>query len=183
MKKIVLLVLALVLTGCASVSSYDLGISQEQWAQYTDNKHEQILKNYQFVQERRSSVQGNQTIDRTTRLEVEISGGKVMLPPYTILQTYEPIKFTIYSGDCTKVVPVYNADNLQASELGVCFKDHVLYLDPSRYDLTKLFGSIQLAYLPLWKRGFTYPDVASSGYLRLTDANITVNLIDAGSNP
>jgi hypothetical protein len=58
--------------------------------------------------------------------------------------------------------------------LRACFKRNILFLDPSRFDLTKKEGSVRLYQSPLWRDGFTYKNIDSSGYVKLTDVNITI---------
>ena len=100
------------------------------------------------------------------------------MPPYTSPSRYQPVVFQIRQGDCHRKIPVEQADaNGQTGKLEVCYKDDILYLDPSSYDPNLSLGSLQLAYMPIWKRGFTYPSVTSTGLLKLTNVHIYLHQI------
>ncbi len=164
------LVLTLLTAACATVSPSKLGISQSQWDQYSDTERQQILQGYQQAQ--RQKVSSSAKSDSV--LQVNIQEGKVTSPPFTDLYVYQPLSFSIQMGDCHKRIPVSLTDSRKKAALEACYINDTLYLDPSVYEPAKAIGSLQFPYMPMWKRGFTYPDLSSSGRLKLTHANVTV---------
>jgi len=168
------------LTGCATVYPNRLGISQADWDQYSPAKQEQLMSAYEQAQERKKSVhvQAGSGV-----LSVKVEGGKALLPPYTNLVAYQTVAFTIKQGDCRRKIPVIESDGGEKGKLEVCYKDDTLYLDPSPYDSALSLGSLQFPYMPVWKRGFTYPNVTSTGLLKLTNAQIYLReLVPADDN-
>lgn len=179
--KAYIFIAALFLTGCATVSPTKLGISQDEWDQYSAEKQEQLLADYKEAQANKKAMHAKAG---TGVLSVKITGGKALLPPYTTLTAYEPVSFTVRQGDCREKIPVIGADaDTQKGKLEVCYKDDILYLDPSPYDPALSVGALQFPYMPVWKRGFTYPDVTSQGLLKLTHVQISLHeLVPADAN-
>lgn len=172
--------IGLITTGCTTVSSETLGIPQSEWDQYSPEKQDQLRADYQQAQARRKALSakaGNGV------LTVNIQNGQVLLPPYTQLTAYQPISFSIKQGDCNKKISVVQADNpSQQGKLTVCYADDTLYMDPSPYDPALSRGAVQFPYMPAWKRGFTYPDVTSTGLLKLTNVDVTLKQVVPGDD-
>src|SRR6202011_5975839 len=96
---------------------------------------------------------------------------------------YQPISFNLRQGDCNKKIPVISAiDPDQKGKLAVCYKDDTLYMDPSEYDPMLSLGALQFPYMPAWKRGFTYPNVTSTGLLKLTNVDVVVKQVVSGDD-
>jgi len=162
----------LFLTGCA-VSPRQLGISQSEWNQYSAQQQNAIRANYNHAERTKKPTQPK----TNSELAINVQGGTVLMPPnFEVAQSYQPISFHIKDGDCRVKIPVYpaNGSNKQAKLLA-CYQDDILYLDPSPYQPNKTIGALQLPYMPIWQRGFTYPNVSSTGYLHLSNANISVS--------
>lgn len=163
------LVLILLTAACATVSPNKLGISQSQWDQYSDSQRQQIIEGYQQAQRQKvSSSQRSGSV-----LQVTVQGGEVTSPPFTDFYAYQPISFSIQSGQCHQKIPVV-PDQGKKTALEVCYINDTLYLDPSAYEPAKAIGALQFPYMPVWKRSFTYPDLSSTGRLKLTHVNVTV---------
>jgi hypothetical protein len=158
------------LAGCATVSASKLGISKADWDQYSPEKQEQLISAYETAQASKKAIRAQ---PGSGVLSVKIDGGQASLPPYTGLTAYEPLLFTVKQGDCQRNIPVEGVDaKSKKGKLEVCYKDNILYLDPSPYDPALALGSLQFPYMPVWKRGFTYSNMTSTGLLKLTGAQI-----------
>jgi hypothetical protein len=172
--------LILFLSGCTAVSPSKLGISQADWEEYSPTKQEQLISAYEETQANKGVAQKTQKSKRNQASEslllVKIAGGKVLFPPYKALASYMPIDFTVRQGDCRKKIPVTPTDtDKKEGKLAVCYQDDILYLDPSPYEPALAIGSLKFPYMPVWQRGFTYPNVTSTGLLKLTDVHITLH--------
>ncbi|HVV69291.1 MAG TPA: hypothetical protein VHE99_09735 [Gammaproteobacteria bacterium] len=169
-----LIFLSLFLTGCATVSPNKLGISQSEWDQYSDSQREQLIENYHQAQRSKiSHAKGGSSL-----LSVNIQDGKALMPPFTQLTAFQPISFNIREGKCNEKLTIVSAENPeQHTKLGICYQGGTLYMDPSPIDPSKADGSLQFPYMPIWSRGFTYPNVTSTGMAKLTNVNITVQEI------
>jgi hypothetical protein len=168
------------LAGCATVSPAKLGISQADWEEYSPTKQEELISAYEKTQatKRKTRAQLGSGI-----LAVKIEGGTVLLPPYTAPTAYESMQFTMREGDCHIKIPVVPTDSDKKGKLEACYKDNTLYLDPSPYEPDLSLGSLQFPYMPIWKRGFTYPNVSSNGLLKLKSAQISLHaLIPSNEN-
>jgi hypothetical protein len=166
------------LVGCAVNISEKIGVSDLEWMSYSQDKQKVLLANYDEVLKKRESELERQTENQNlsgTFLTVKIYGGKIMFPPSFInWQDYKPVHFTIFKGQCRNIEMMRPSAGDSKTELGVCFQGNVLYLDPSHYDLTQKAGSFTIYHSPLWVSGFSYKDINSSGYVRLS--NVTVEI-------
>jgi hypothetical protein len=170
----------LMLAGCATVSPNKLGISQSQWSQYSEQQRQQIIHNYHQAQavEHQLHAKNNHSV-----LAVKIQGGQVLMPPYTNLQAYQPVAFDIKAGSCHQKVALLSANgSQQKTNLKACYSGDILFLDPSPYDPNLAKGALQFAYMPLWKRGFTYNNVTSSGFTKLTGGSVFIQEVAAGDD-
>ncbi len=172
-KCLIILICSILLVACASVTPEGLGISQDQWNQYSQAQKEQIVQGYHEVQ--KLPKQKYRT-SRNSVLSVTISGGQALLPPFTHLQSYQPIAFEIKEGDCQIKLPVKpsSQSGQKGTTLKACYKGGTLFLDPSVYLPSQANGSIQFAAMPVWNRGFNYPGVSSSGIVKLTHVNVYI---------
>jgi len=174
------LVILLCLSGCVTVTPHKLGISQEDWDQYSPAKQDQLLSAYEETQQRKKATRIK---SGSGVLAVRIEEGKILLPPYTVPVAYQPILFDIKEGQCRKKFSVEPVDEShKAGTLEACYQDDTLYLDPSPYNPQLSLGSLQFPYLPAWKRGFMYPNVSSTGLLQLTDTNIFLQQLVESDN-
>jgi hypothetical protein len=178
-KLVFLLSLLTILTGCTTVNPNTLGISEKQWESYSKQERKTITDGYRQAQKKKKNESSKHTSDKTA-LQVSISDGTAMMPPYTQRVAYQLVNFQIQAGICNMKVDIYQTGNPQQKVvLNACYQNGILYLDPSLYDPNMALGSIQFQYMPLWKRGFTYPDVNSKGIVKLRHANISVKLLEA----
>jgi hypothetical protein len=173
MKRLGFLFIFLLLGGCAT-SPTTLGISEAQWKSYSKAQKNEILQNYREIHNTQEPAQTSPSAsDNDTTISITIQGGKIMMPPFTQAQEYLPVTFTMTNGRC-KRLSVYQTNQTQAISLDACYQNKILYLDPSRYDITKSKGSLIFNSIPFWEHGFTYRDVSSSGYAQLTHVDITI---------
>lgn len=169
------------LVGCASITPGKLGVSESEWSNYSPEQRAKLSADYQQAQNmRRAQLQQARVGD--SLLEVNIQGGRAALPPHLGLQAYQPVIFRIREGDCHREIPIISEISpQQRAMMMVCYSDRVLYLDPSPYDLDKLYGSVLLRFMPTWRRGFTYPGVNTTGLVHLTDVNVSIRELSSSS--
>ncbi len=167
-----------ILTGCTT-NPTTLGISEKQWESYSKQERKVIANGYRQAQKNKKKESSKHASDNSV-LQVSISDGTAMMPPYTHRVAYQPVNFQIQAGSCNMKLNVYQADNPQQKVvLNACYQNGILYLDPSLYDPNMALGSIQFQYMPLWKRGFAYPDVSSKGLVKLRRANVSIKLLES----
>lgn len=175
-KKQLLLVFVvyLFLFGCATTQpSARLGISDLEWSSYSQEKQKSLLADHDKVINNRKNM-GKHGVGNAS-LEISMYDGKIMFPPSFITwQDYKPVKFDIFAGQCRDVELEHKSNKDSKTELGVCFYDNILHIDPSRYDLTKKHGSASIHSSPLWLDGFAYKGVNSNGYVRLSNVTVFV---------
>jgi hypothetical protein len=179
-----LFVAPIFLLGCAINTPEKLGISNLEWMSYSQDRQKSLLADYAQMQKELAGKEEEKKEDYKisigTYLEVSIFGGKIMFPPSFInWQNYEPVRFVVFKGECSNIPIMQISDSDSKTELGVCFQDNVLYLDSSHYDLTKKMGSVTIYSSPLWLNGFTYKDISSTGYVRLSNVNVEVTQKEA----
>lgn len=163
----------LLLASCA-ISPNELGISQAQWNSYAPEQQQQFIKNHRLIQNNQGTLlQGDSNMSDESMLQVNVHGGQVIMPPFTMLQDYQLVSFTITSGSC-KTVPLVQLNAKNKVGLTACYQNKILYLDPSKFDVEKQIGSIRFYFSPLWAEGYTYHHINSSGYVRVTNADITI---------
>ncbi|MCL5261669.1 MAG: hypothetical protein M1561_08435, partial [Gammaproteobacteria bacterium] len=176
MKKKVYLVFCLnvamlFLAGCATTNTPSpamLGIPAKEWNNYDSELQEQLLGNYQKISSESSKyISEDEKINVGEKaLQIKISGGQVMMPPFIGWSSFKPANFIIGEDSCREL-SLFKLDNKTKVDLRSCYIGKVLYLDPSNYDLTKKDGSISINYNPLWEQGFTYTGISTTGFARL----------------
>lgn len=175
-KLCLLLIIQLLLVGCACEPE-QLGLSCLEWESYSPKRQNDLLANYSTITKERDDlfkIQDEESFDNVF-LVVSIYNGKIMLPPSFInWQNYQPVKFTVVKGQCLDVEMISSVDDSVKTVLGVCYIGNSLYLDPSRYELTKKLGSVTIPFSPLWRTGFTYKGIDSSGYVKLNNVTIRI---------
>ncbi len=163
--------------GCTSVSiPAKIGMTEHEWSSYGSDKQKVLLANYEkFATELNRSIKSkkNAAVD-STFLEVSIHDGRVMMPPFDDLHSYNPVKFVIFKDQCRSIILQQPTDKKIYIKLEACFYGNILYLDPSHYDLTKKNGSISINFSPLWLSGFIYKGISSSGYARLNNVIVEI---------
>src|SRR5262249_13216334 len=107
------------LSGCATVSPNQLGISQSQWNQYSDEQRQQIINNYhksQSVKRELHAKSGHSV------LAVRVQDGLVLMPPYTSMQPYQPVAFNIKEGSCNQKIALVQANSSgQKTDMKACY--------------------------------------------------------------
>lgn len=172
MRFIFVLFILLFLSGCGVESMY--GISSDRWSNLSSEQHNKIIAGYEKVQGELEKEQANQTPNPNgKKIRVALYGGSVLMPPYKNYFRYEPITTTVTDGQCEYIV-LEEQDGDNETKLGICYNHNVLQIDPSQFIYEKRHGTVALQYSPIWKRGFTYKHVTTSGYARLNNAHIYV---------
>ncbi len=173
--RLLMLVVPLLLLSACAVSPNQLGISQSEWNQYSEQQRQQIKHNYRQAQEVKHEIHAK---NGNSVLAVRVQGGQVLMPPYTSLQPYQAVAFNVKEGECNLKIAMVQPNNPdQKTSLKVCYANGVLYFDPSPYDPNFAKGALQFAYMPVWKRGFTYSNMSSTGFTKLTNATVFVKEI------
>lgn len=175
MKLIYILLIVLLLNGCAGISdATKLGIKETEWAAYDRNKQKELLLNYKKINKEFTSTTRSNVDARGSVLNISIYNGKAMLPPFDNLQDYTPVKFTLAKNQCNDISIYKSSDAKIYTKLRACFYNDTLYLDPSYLDPSKKQGSISIHNSPLWLSGFTYKNITSSGHVRFSKVNIEI---------
>lgn len=177
-KSLLAIVIAFFITGCAH-GPKKLGVSDLEWSSYSSEKQQRLLENYDQIVKERAKITGQETANaQHDSLAVNIHDGKVMMPPAFInWQYYQPVSVTIADGECRDVELKHRTDEDIKTSLIMCYHNDVLYLDPSRYDLTKKLGTVRIHATPLWLSGFNYQGIHSQGYVRLNNVTVEVKLV------
>jgi hypothetical protein len=172
-RQVIVMLGVLSLTGCATPGR--LGISENEWQNYSPDQQAKIKAGYyELLRNKLDSTKG---IADGSVLHVKISGGQVNMPPFAQLYNYTPIEFDITSGE-SRTITFKEENGKKKVDVKALYSNKTLYLDPSRYDVMKRIGSIQLHYSPIWDRGFSYQNVSSSGYAHLTNVNVALRKYD-----
>ncbi len=157
-------------SGCA-VEPQTLGISPKTWQSYSATKQEQISQDNYAVKKKKANEKPAPITNNW--LQVEVKNGLVMMPPFKKRYHYTPVALQIQEGTCKQALLATYRKTHDVT-LGLCYKNNILFLDPSRYEPDKADGSIRLYVSPLWRNGFTYNNVNTTGYAQLHNATITV---------
>lgn len=168
----ILLVLgALLLTSC-TVTPGELGFAPKQWQMMNSRRRKMLQVDYYRIH---NALQ-LKTVYQGPKIHVTLFGGAAMMPP--LFQTYyfESLKFETSPGKCQNI-QLTSWNQTRSVKLTVCYDGVTLSFDPSRYDLSKTMGTLLLTYNILWKYGFTYNNLSSSGYARLKNTDVTIKII------
>ncbi len=162
---------AVMLTGC--VSRNDMGMSQQQWSHLSPQQQKAYRKQYRQIErfQRHRQYQPG-----PTKVSVKLSGGTAKMPPDFGSNRFYTAKFFLRDGQCRQV-PLIAVQKATQANLTVCFNAQVLSLDPSRYKVADQEGTLFFNYNPVWRHGFTYYGVNSTGYVSLDDVNISVRAV------
>ena len=169
--RILLILGTLLLMGC-TVGPKELGFSPRQWQMMNPTERKQLQAGYYQVQ---NALQ-LKTIYQGPRIQVTIFGGAAMMPPLFQAYYFKSARFETSPGKCQSV-QLTSWDQAHSVKFTVCYDGVTLSLDLSHYDFTKTKGALLLTYNTLWKYGFTYDNLSSSGYVRLQNANVTIKTI------
>lgn len=166
--------LMLLLVSCAGEKEM-LGMSSKKWSQIDETKREELLANYSKIQ----NLQKKQIAKSSSRLNVKVYGGTVLMQPDLVDRKYKPLTFTLLDGTChdTKIEDALH-DEGKSTSLIACYLDNILYIDPTRYDLDKPFGTVTLYSSPFWEDGFSYHNVSTYGYAKLKNSTIEIKMVN-----
>lgn len=168
------------LAACAT-SPAALGISHHDWSQLSALQRQQYLNNYHKQQ---SEFMHQQMPEEGPSLELSILSGKAMMPPFIQAFAIAPMQVNLAAGSCkqvwleaaTKPVQQGRPQSRPRVRLAMCYRQGVLALDPSHYIPAKMQGTLLIHQHPRWLHGFTYKHLHSSGYVRLQNATIRLQL-------
>ncbi len=177
---IFLLLITLVLSACVSVKPEQVGLSTVGWESLSYKEKEKISSTYRKTEKTRQQWLGQMRQNPNNQLTVTIAPGKAYFPPYLEAQEFLPVIMNLTDGKCYQDVQLLARDNpLLVTNLSVCYYQNILYLDPSFSNLAEAKGSLVFPYLPVWQRGFSYPNISSNGLVRLSNARITIQILKA----
>lgn len=122
---------AIFLAGCATekppkFSSQTLGISEQEWMNYDQEKQQKTLAAYEtiyqqkmeenppIIQDKKNKkkqppvAQSNEIIPLPPYLAINVRDGRAKLPPYTDWSAYQPIDLIVSKGSCseTNILPI-----------------------------------------------------------------------------
>lgn len=175
------------LSACSTFSPHLLGISDTKWASLGETKQKELHalyeKNYnQFHKSSNKSsiipIPKNQFKDISVPnipLTIKIQDGQVTMPPFTDWYAYRPVGINIALNTCNDILLQQINNPKQQISLTICYKNGILFLDPSHYDTTKMPGSLTFHYSPLWENGFTYKNINTTGYVQFKNATVIIS--------
>lgn len=174
---IFLLSMILTLSACVSVKPEQIGLSESSWENLSYQEKEKISATYRQTEKLRQKWLGQMRPNPANELTITIASGKAYFPPAFQAQEFLPVIANLIDGKCYQNVPLLARDNPSlVTNLLVCYYQNVLYLDPGFNNLAEAKGSLVFPYLPVWQRGFSYPNISSNGPVRLSNARITVQV-------
>lgn len=159
----------LVLTGCA-VGPEHMGLSKNEWKNLDPEKRAQLETNYADY---KSDHQVINKVYQGPALQVYLAEGSAQMPPKFQRFSFDTATFLIKPGECTKTL-LESIDTNNKTYLETCYDGLTFLIDPSHFERNKRLGSVRFDYNPIWKRGFSYTGVSSSGYVRLKHTSITI---------
>lgn len=173
-----ILTMSLGLAACATNPS-QLGLTPQQWQSMSASEQQAAIATYRASKrEQQASMATDASSTNGEKIQVTLSRGEAMMPPFTKASPFKPVQFEIAVGRC-KDVTLESLSGRQQVVLTACYKNKLLYLDPSHYQAQYVIGTAELPYSPLWSRGFDYAHVNTFGYVRLSDVSLNVKLIQA----
>jgi len=173
MRLFLVLMLIVFLAGCAGPNQ--LGFSEHQWNQMNKKKKKALQAEYRYVQDNPYRIK---TVYDGPNIDIYMLHGEAMMPPFDQYYSFQNDLFRMKPGEC-EMVRLNSLDTTNSVRMRVCYDGLYVSIDPSAYDKNKRRGTVHFAYNPIWKRGFTYSDVNSKGYVRLHDASISIKAIPA----
>jgi len=165
------------LFGCSTTPS-ELGIAANEWQSYSQERQKAILDNYRKINaENIAAAKFEKKSNKLSQsyLVVRVSDGKALMEPFINWQAFKPAVFNVNHEECTEV-KLFSTENEKSITLRSCYKGKTLFIDPSRYDVTKKLGSVTVNYSPLWQQGFVYSGINTYGYARLQNATFAIKL-------
>ncbi|MDF1653509.1 MAG: hypothetical protein P1U34_00190 [Coxiellaceae bacterium] len=160
-----------VLAGC--VSRGDMGLSQQQWQQLNAKQQREYRNDYRQI---KRFQRHRQYQPGATKISVKLSGGTAKMAPDFDSSRFYTTKFFLREGQCRQV-PLIAVEKAMQANLTVCYNAQVLSFDPSRYKVSDQEGTLFFNYNPVWRHGFTYYGVNSTGYVGLDDVDISVRAV------
>jgi len=183
MRKVVISVLGMLSValfgGCVSTGPTQLGVSTKKWTTLSENEKQKMRANYDQIQKAQANPK---KVFDGPELIVYMLDGKAMMPPFKNSERFYTDQFEIMPGKCSST-SLHSVDTAQSVELRTCYDGRTLAFDPSAYNLKQAKGTVFFTYNPIWKRGFTYSKVFSSGYARLSNAKITIKALQREKTP
>lgn len=181
-----------ILSACNTFSPHTLGISDTEWANYSPDKQKELREFYKQkikikAKDKTNTIlpipknQFKDLVIPNLPLLIDIHDGKAIMPPFVSWYTYKTQPFTVFPDSCANSLLQQVNNPKQQIVLRVCYLKGTLFLDPSRYDTTKMPGSLSFRHSPLWESEFTYKHINTTGYVRLKNAVITIKQL--ANNP
>lgn len=163
---------AILLSGCNAEHNY--GIANDRWAALSPQQRSQVEQQYTQTQNALAEEQRNTIVNPNAHeIRVAVYGGRALMPPFHWYQPYDTEVVDIKEGTC-ETCTLHRPDGEKAVDLTLCYRDHELEIDPSKFVFDKRHGTLAFHESPIWKKGFTYTQVKTSGYARLKNAHIYV---------
>ncbi|OGT66227.1 MAG: hypothetical protein A3J38_10660 [Gammaproteobacteria bacterium RIFCSPHIGHO2_12_FULL_45_9] len=159
------------LCGC-SATPEELGIPPAKWAMLSQQAREQAQAGHREVERIRKKPLS--PIYQGPSVQVQVLSGTTWMDAYRRQMPFEPVTFVIAPGACQSVMlPSRDMENYTLLE--VCYNGLTLFLDPSAYKPMKAWGTVYVDYTPVWKHGFSYTGLNTTGIARLRD--VTLHLL------
>ena len=179
-----LLLASLLFSGCTSPTM--LGLNKTQWNQLSPDQKKIFVKHYHSIQSHlitssKPSTQAaseNNAVTNITEIslpdiDVTILSGQASFSPDFLLSPITPLHMHLKYGLCQSAL-LLSQSQKQSSKLWFCYTQKMMGIDPSFYDMNQAWGTAFIDANPLWNRGFTYQNINTTGYARLSHAFIQI---------
>lgn len=158
------------LSACAP-SPADIGLTQQKWDNATPQEQNCWQRAYQDYQDGHPELDGDGS--SSNKVDITITGGTAAFPPAFQQLAFNKIRDQLPAGACHSL-NVVATNNNYATSLYICYAKNTIAIDPSHYDSSTRAGSLILTNNPLWKRGFSYKNMFTDGYVKFKNITITV---------
>jgi hypothetical protein len=152
------------------VTTNQLGVSPAKWQTMSPRQQKKLKQDYRNIlvyQQRQVKLVPRRAVS------LSVSGGEAMMPPFVMARPFSAAFARVPAGGCENLALVALNHAAQVN-LTACYIGGVLALDPSHTDVNQWQGTVFFNDNPVWQQGFTYRHVASLGYVRLNNTNITI---------
>lgn len=162
MKFIGILLCLLLLSGCATSK---LDLSELSW--------QQIQKTHSIQKAKALEEHKVPITHKTPLVEIVFEHGQAQIPLFKVRSDFKPAKMIVYKGHC-QTVALNQVNGYLHVDVEACYRGNEVLVDGVKYDYAKRYGTIRLAELPMWERGFTYKGISTTGYAKLSDTDISI---------
>ena len=173
-KAYILLSVIIFCNSCTN-SYQDLGFSQTEWEQLTQQEQQQIRKQSNDIKwKHQEQAQHNVPSKlRFREIKVKFLEGKTYFANQE--STFIPVEINLSEGSCNSVKLVNQAG--EKKYLNICYKNYRLDIDPSPWQIDYQNGSALIYSSELWKYGFKYTKLNTKGKTKIKNLSVFIKVI------